>query len=197
MENLKELLNAVLLALFIQPSLYWAPAGLPFLRLGETFFYCNFPIKRFSGMQAGLLKNWQARLSKSNSIRKITAQWFIDALGLIKYCNNISYLRLPILALDHESREKILLFSKREGLGMSAMYPIPIHEIEELREQFKGVNFPIAKEVSRRILTIPTHQLLTQSDKKRIVALMNLHADELATLRGHELVLSVKKKFSG
>ena len=74
---------------------------------------------------------------------------------------------------------------------MSAMYPIPIHEIEELKEQFKGVNFPIAKEVSQRILTIPTHQLLTQSDKERIVALMNLHADELATLRGHELVHSV------
>jgi dTDP-4-amino-4,6-dideoxygalactose transaminase len=170
-ETLKELLKVILLVLFIRPSLYWFPAGLPFLRLGETIFCSDFPIKRFSGMQAGLLDNWQVRLSESNDARKRSARGFIDILGLVDLCDDIPYLRLPIMALNHESRERLLSLSRRDGLGVSAIYPTPIHEIEELRGQFPGASFPAAKEVSQRILTIPTHQLLTQRDRERIAAL--------------------------
>jgi dTDP-4-amino-4,6-dideoxygalactose transaminase len=187
-ETLKELLNVVLLALFIRPSLYWFPAGLPFLRLGETIFYRDFPIKRLSGVQAGLLENWQIRLSESNGARRRSARWFIDALRLADRYDDIPYLRLPIMALNHESREKILSLSRCRGLGVSTMYPTPIHEIEEFREQFRGASFPVAREVSQRILTIPTHQLLTQSDRERIAAL-NLHPDRLASHSGREPAL--------
>lgn len=122
-------------------------------------------------MQAALLENWQARVTESNNARTRSAQWFIDKLCLVNRGNDIAYLRLPIIALDHESREKLLSLSKRQGLGLSAMYPMPINEIKELRERFEGSSFPVAKEVSQKILTIPTHQLLTQSDREKIAAL--------------------------
>ena len=170
-ETLKEFLKIVLIGLFVRPSLYWFPSGLPFLRLGETIFYRDFPIKRLSRMQAGLLDNWQVRLSKSNEARRTSARWFIDKLRLEERNNETPYLRLPVVTLNHHLRERVLSLSRQRGLGVSAMYPTPIHEIEELKEQFKGVSFPAAKEVSRRLLTIPTHQLLTQRDREGIAAL--------------------------
>jgi hypothetical protein len=39
----------------INPSRYWFPAGLPFLKLGETKFYTDFPITRMDPVRAGLL----------------------------------------------------------------------------------------------------------------------------------------------
>lgn len=191
-ETLKEFLKVLLLALFIRPSLYWFPAGLPFLRLGETIFYRDFPLKRLSGMQAGLLENWQVRLSESNEARRKAARWLIDALRLEKPDDDIAYLRLPVMALNHESRERVLSLSREKGLGVSAMYPTPINEIEELKEQFRGASFPAAKEVSQRILMIPTHQLLPQSDRERIAAL-NLHPYGLAMHSGREPALSADR----
>ena len=170
-ENLKEFLKVVCIDLFIRPSLFWFPAGISFLKLGETIFYKDFPVKKLSGMQAGLLDNWQVRLCESNEARRKSARWFIDALYLEQRSDEIPYLRLPILVHKRESRESVLSLSRQTGLGISAMYPTPIHEIAELKEQFKGESFHAAREVSQKLLTIPTHQFVTHSDREKIAAL--------------------------
>ncbi len=176
-ETLKEFLKVILLGLFIRPSLYWFPAGLPFLKLGETIFYRNFPIKRLSGMQAGFLMDWQVRLGIANEARRRSAQWLIGALHLAKGDNGIPYLRLPVLASNPTFRDKVLLISQQKGLGLSIMYPRPINEIAELKEQFRGSSYPAAKEVSLKLLAIPTHSLLMQHDKESIVALKRLQKE--------------------
>lgn len=171
-ETFREFLSVAVMGLFIHPSLYWFPAGLPFLKLGETVFYRDFPVKRLSGMKAGLLKGWQKRLEETNRIRRENAAYFCERLrSRLRLSNgsSIPCLRLPVMPDETETKERIFSRSERNGLGISRMYPTAINEIEEIKHQFDGMAFPSAGKAAERLLTIPTHQFLTERDKEEIV----------------------------
>ncbi|OGW36513.1 MAG: hypothetical protein A2010_12865 [Nitrospirae bacterium GWD2_57_9] len=169
-QAIAELVQAALLALFLRPSLYWFPAGLPALKLGETFFYRDFAINRLSGVQAGLLRGWQQRLDLSNRARRENADYFCRHLGIRQpRVQPRALLRLPVLSASAAEREGILAGSKEQGLGISSMYPAPVNRIEEIRDQFGSASFPAAQEAADRIVTLPTHPLLTRRDRQAIV----------------------------
>ena len=79
-EVLKDFVRLVLMTIFIRPRLYWIPAALPFLRLGDTVFPKEIPLKRMSGTKAGLLRSWRSRLTQSNQVRSETATYFSRAV---------------------------------------------------------------------------------------------------------------------
>ena len=179
-ETIKEFLKMLSMSIFIRPSLYWFPSGLPFLRLGETIFYKEFPLKRLSGMQAGFLRYWQKQLEESNRIRQENAEYFLDRLRLrsrIRENNNASipYLRLPVLVKNREERDKLFFISKKKGSGLSLVYPTTINEIEEIKDLFDGKTFPNAKIVSERLLTVPTHCFLKEKDIEEICKLFKIN----------------------
>ena len=60
----KTLVEAAMMTVFLRPSLYWMPAALPFLGLGETVYETDFTLARLSGAQAGLLRDWRERLRR-------------------------------------------------------------------------------------------------------------------------------------
>jgi dTDP-4-amino-4,6-dideoxygalactose transaminase len=168
-ETLVEFLNVTALAIFIRPFLYWFPSGLPFLKLGETLFYKNFPIKRLSGMKAGILHKWKKRLEESNDIRKKNAEYFRKLLCLNIHADlSISFLRLPLIVDNRKMRDNIYSLAQKKGLGISFMYPTSIDNIEEIHALFEGKAFPHARDIANRILTLPTHQLLSERDKRDI-----------------------------
>ena len=175
-ENVAELVKAVLLALFIRPSLYWLPAGLPFLKLGETLFYRDFPMKRLSGMKAGLLANWRRRLEEYNLARKENAEY---------YCTNLSLgprpglsaaqasLRFPIVVASRGMRDGIVEGLSKLGLGVGRMYPSPVNMIEEIRNEFQGQEYPSAQRLSERLFTVPLHPLVGTKERRAICELLN------------------------
>jgi perosamine synthetase len=81
-EVLKDFLLVVFMTIFIRPGLYWIAAALPFLRLGQTIFPKDIPMRRLSGMKAGLMRNWSSRLARSNNLRSETAAYFTRQLPL-------------------------------------------------------------------------------------------------------------------
>jgi perosamine synthetase len=167
-----EFFKVMALAIFLRPSLYWMPAGLPFLKLGETLFCTDFPVEKLSGMHAGVLLDWKGRLEKANRVRQKNAKYFIESLGLRKFDNySGSFLRLPFVAENTESRNRVLAASRIRGMGISRMYPFPVNEIHEMQAQFAGHTFPEAKAVADRLLTIPTHELLTEEDRESVCGL--------------------------
>lgn len=169
-EMLKDFVKLALMGVFIRPRLYWIPAALPFLRLGQTLFPKEIPLRRLCGMKAGLLHAWRSRLSQSNRIRSESARYFNGrlALGPRPAPAAHPYLRLPVLATSPEQRKRILRRSQERGLGLSVAYPTPINEIPELKAAFGGARFPSARKVADRLLTIPTHQWLSEKDKRAI-----------------------------
>lgn len=172
-ETAKEFLQLLLMVVFIRPILYWFPEGLPFLKLGETLFYREFPVKKLSGMKARCLWNWPRRLETANRIRSVTADYFREHLPFKKFSVQpaISYLRLPLILDSRETRDRVYSYSQTNGLGFSRMYPTPVNEIEEIKGMFDGEAYPRAKAVAERLITLPTHHLVAQRDKEAICAL--------------------------
>ena len=58
---MKLVLSSIILIVFMHPAFFWFPKALPFLKLGETIFEPEFPIKKLSSFQAGLARNWQQK----------------------------------------------------------------------------------------------------------------------------------------
>lgn len=170
MESLLSFCTVLLMNIFLRPSLYWFPSGLPFLRLGETIFHKDFPVKKFSGIQAGLMKNWKGRLEASNRRRRENSDHFSRTEGLRRHHDNSApVLRLPVIAGDPRARNNIYSQSREKGMGISCMYPTSVDKISEIEDLFTGKSFPKASEIAERILTLPTHELLSEEDKRTIV----------------------------
>jgi perosamine synthetase len=168
-EALGAWLQLALMALFIHPALYWFPAGLPFLKLGETFFYRDFPIRKLSGMKAALLRHWRRDLEESNRIRSEAAAWMRAHLPVGSRSEaGVAYLRLPVLCESGSVRDRLLLVSRSRGLGLSLMYPKAINEIDEIKDHFEGQSFPSSRKLADRLLTVPTHPLVSCRDQENI-----------------------------
>ncbi len=180
-KEIAELLKMIVLKIFINPNLYWFPSGISALKLGETIFYRNFPVEKLSGMRTGILRGWKARLNEANRIRRENAEWFANRLGIRPVnTKDVSFLRLPVLLDDSDIRDKVFNMSKKMGLGLSTMYPTPINEIEEIKDEMGIENYPGAKSVCERLLNLPVHELLSERDKNKICFLFN----EIGTAMG-------------
>mgnify|MGYP003337173592 CR=1 FL=1 len=159
-------LELLVMRVFIHPALYWFPAGLPFLGLGETKFYTDFPMCRMDEVRAHLLNGWQGRLARSNQERSSRAQWLVEGLDLARrgvkpiMGEGSFFLRLPVLVRGREAKEAICQLSLEQGAGLSQNYPATIQEIPELAGQLADRRCPGAQEVVDRLVTLPTHQFV-------------------------------------
>lgn len=169
LESLRDIFEALVMNIFINPILFWFPSGLPFLKLGQTTFYKEFPMKKLSGTKAGLMRDWVERLEILNRIRTENANHIIQRLELKYKLNSlIPYLRIPIMLKSEKLRNKIYSASQELGLGMSMMYPTAINEIEEIKNIFIGQSFPSADKVSKTLLAVPTHCYIKDRDRESI-----------------------------
>ena len=170
-EVLTEFAKVLCMAIFIRPRLYWIPAALPFLQLGQTIFPKTVALKRLSGMQAGLLHNWQRRVDESNRNRSQTAAAVSQQLSLaLPNGPAHPYLRLPYFAATRQGRDRIHSLAQQRGLGLSVAYPTAINDIPEISGMFAGKRFPSAHAVAEHIVTIPTHQWMSAKDRAAIAA---------------------------
>ena len=167
----KEIFEVCLLALmsiFIHPILYWLPSGLTFLGLGETKYPHDIPMYKMSRIKAGVLNSWKKNLEKSNTIRSS------NTIKYSKYIfRKVPCLRFPILLKCNNVRERLYSSSITKDLGISKMYPASVNEIEEIRSLFINEEYPVAKKISERLLTLPTHPYVRDSDVEKIIKLLD------------------------
>ncbi len=175
METLREFIKTALMSLFIRPYLYWIPAAMPFLKLGLTLFDIHFPVQKLSSMQRGLCVGWVSRLEKAMLVRKGQAAQLCRKLrttGAIPPSLAIPYLRLPVIMENRDQKRRICQESNKKGLGITQMYPSPVNEIPQIAHRFTGLNFPAARLVADRLITIPLHQFVRDRDREDIVRLV-------------------------
>jgi dTDP-4-amino-4,6-dideoxygalactose transaminase len=171
-ETLTDFLQLAFMKVLIRPALYWIPAAVPFLRLGQTIFPTRIIVARMSGMKAGVLRRWRLHLTRSNRIRSQTATYFRERMPLPTVDDPAHpYLRLPVYAATPEHKKKIYSLSQARGLGLSAAYPAPVSDIPAVRALVNGYRCPTAEAVSKRLLTLPTHHWLSETDKQAIAEL--------------------------
>jgi len=191
-DMLKNWLEVALTKVLINPSLYWLPVGLPFLKLGETKFYTDFPVARLDPIRAGLLRRWKRRLADSTRHRVAHSEHMQTSLALANVQTikpsrrgQSVYLRLPVLMRSKQQKEAVCRMSAEQGLGISSMYPSPLQDIAELRDTLSSQRVPKASMIAERLVTLPTHELVSDSDLVRICSVIQAaqRVDGAATIR--------------
>ena len=168
---LKDFFTVLFMTTFIRPRLYWLPSLLPFLRIGETVYPKNIAMTRLSAVKAGFLHNWQMRLGRANAIRARAAAFFCERLPVPNGRAHVPpYLRLPVLMKSRSEQARVHAESVSSGLGIALAYPAPVSDIPEVRVASFSArrSFPGARYVVERLITLPTHELLSDRDKRRI-----------------------------
>jgi perosamine synthetase len=170
-EYIRNILEIVFLMIFIHPALYWFPSQLPFLKLGETRFHDDFPVRKLTGFHAGLLNDWRRKLEKYNVRRLRNGGYYRKHLTgykeLSKYSDQCQYLRFPICMKDKDAKDT--LCKAGNHLGISPMYPCSANRIEEIKEFFGNSRYPRAERLAETLVALPTHILLKDEDLKAIV----------------------------
>lgn len=167
---LRDVANLLLMTLFIRPRLYWIPSLLPFLRLGETVFPSDVPLHRLGAVKAALLGGWQRRLTESNAARAHVAADLRDRLQLPASVRH-PYLRIPLLAPTALAKRRLHALGHARGLGIGAAYPTPVSDIPQIRDTFRGQQFPAAQQVAECLVTVPTHRWVSERDRRAITDL--------------------------
>lgn len=177
---LLDLIKTFLMMLLIRPRLYWIPASIPMLKLGQTFFYKDFPMARLSGANAGLLTRWRDRLNRSLCGREEVAKYFQQEMRLPEpSARPRPYLRLPILMKDRNERDTLFAHSQRQGAGLSLMYPGTLNDIDEIRDS--NLRFPGAQSIADRLIALPTHEYVSSRDLGVISALVGCRLNQPRT----------------
>jgi dTDP-4-amino-4,6-dideoxygalactose transaminase len=167
-------LTLAALSVFVSPGLYWLPAGLPFLRLGETIFHEDFPVRGFSSFRASLLRHWPARLHQLNAARRRAADFYVRNIeGAQEHAPNLPYLRFPLSIEHDEARRRILDEGDGRLLGIGRMYPGSVGAIPQLQGRLARKSFPEAERRAASLLTLPTHPLLSEVDLRKVCAIVN------------------------
>jgi len=178
--KVQVIVYALAISALMHPSIFWLPKSMPGLRLGETVYDPRFPIKRFSGFQAGLARNWRKRITLFQTLRKQNMRYWGKILSRFSWLQPIftinksfeetfPLLRLPVLVQTASLRDTLLEISERRGLGIMPSYPTSIDKIEKLKYLYNGKTYPGAKQCANQLVTFPVHGLVSAKDRLRIV----------------------------
>jgi dTDP-4-amino-4,6-dideoxygalactose transaminase len=158
---------------------------MPGLKLGETIFTLDFPTEK---MNSWVLRVGNKLMPQFDSIRKRRLELmriYAEKLGPLKdefaffpkfNGEDIALLRFPIVFMDREKRDRILIELKKKGLGATGMYPVPLNEQRGVSPYLLGSKAcPNAKFVSERILTLPIHEHVRVEDVEHIRQIIEKH----------------------
>ena len=175
MDSLRTFLEVCFMKIFLSPYLYWLPSGLPFLKLGETKFYHDFPVYRLSGVKAGLLRHWRETLEVYNECRLKTGKIYLKKLNLEGtlpiYSSTSPYLRFPIYVNGNHLNVKDYEYYRI--FGMTRLYPDSVNNIDDIRGYVIGEYCKNSESIAKNLLTLPTHALVQDRDIMNICNMVN------------------------
>jgi dTDP-4-amino-4,6-dideoxygalactose transaminase len=181
-EGGKLLLKMFSYSLLLHPRLFWIPNSLPFLKLGTTEFEPSFPARGMHALSLALLQRLLGDLVGVNQVRQRNAKTITDALrGSRNFdlpnpgaTSQPTFVRLPVVARDHATRDRAVAQLRDVGIGATTFYPSAICDIPGIGAHMSGRSFHRvqAEELSRRLLTLPVHPFVEPQDIDRMVEVL-------------------------
>ncbi len=170
--------KVVATSLLLSPTRYWIPNSLPFLKLGITEYKPGFPVTGLPRLSRVLLSQLLSSLNELNQGRRSKAGRIASALAHNSKVRiprpalscSPTFVRLPLLARDEATRDRAVRELVRAGIGASGFYPQAVCDIPGISAEMAGGDFhrPGAEDLARRLLTLPTHPLVNDSDLGRM-----------------------------
>ena len=147
---------------------------------------CNFDnfYLAFPNFLAYLALKGLEKLDKYTKIRLKNAQYYLNNLTnkskkisfIFLNLFNYNWFRFPILLNSEEEKNKLLKEARKQNIilwtSWSWINLAPTWTNLE-KAHYKVWSCPIAEDISKRILTLPNHKLITKKDLKRVVNLLN------------------------
>jgi perosamine synthetase len=169
-------------SLLLHPRLYWFPQSLPFLNLGTTEFDPQFRQSQMPAVVRELLIRTHNRLVKFNEVRRANAAALregIEGNSLFATVHEPEesqpgYIRFPLIARDEATRDRAAKALQAAGYGATPLYPQAICDIEGIEPHMAVTDFhrPAAEDLSRRLLTLPTHPYVRPRDVRTMIAVL-------------------------
>ena len=158
------------------PRAWWFISKLP-LGFEPQYHSMDFGLAQLSDWQAAFALSVLERLDSINHIRIENARYLMERLqpldGIILPRaldeSEPVYLRLPVVVKDPKLREVIHDELHRCGITASRMYIRSLNRYDYLRGTVPDTEYPHAEYVADRILTLPTHPLVTKEDLELIL----------------------------
>ena len=159
-----------------RPTLYAAPASLPFLRLGQTTYREPRPLREPATVACAVLATtWglaerEAEIRRANAARLLAAVQDQSGFATIETsaAAQPGYLRLPVIA-SADSRRAVVAGAARR-LGVMPGYPRALCDVERVQRrcQNRHNQFSGSRLLAARVCTLPTHSRLSADDLVRL-----------------------------
>ena len=147
-----------------RPSLYWIPASLPFLGLGETPYRAPHPASSMAAASvAALAAAWDESTRETVHRREAAAAWRrsttvqgwsipeSDATAAVR-----GELRLAVVLPPDQHSSSV---AARVGRGAMPGYPITLAHLPALADRLQHPGpMPGADALARRLMTLPCHR---------------------------------------
>jgi dTDP-4-amino-4,6-dideoxygalactose transaminase len=79
-----------------------------------------------------------------------------------------AFLRLPLLEADSSAKERTILALRQAGIGATGSYPLSLADVPGLQPHLAApVRALGGRAVASRIVTLPTHPMVTERDVRR------------------------------
>jgi dTDP-4-amino-4,6-dideoxygalactose transaminase len=144
---------------------------------------------RLTEIQSAMGLTQLAKLEKNNAVRRSLVRRYRELLsamqGVIMPFAGMeaesSCHILPIVLAEGTDREAVQSSLKRAGIQTSIHYP-PVHQFTNFAQRFRA-DVPVVESIAPRLLTLPLHPLMTESDVELVCA--ELNASLAGTMAGH------------
>ena len=155
-----------------RPSIYGIPASIPSLHLGETVYHEAQEPRGMSRAAVTLLDRTLSGMRRTVRERQANASILRDAADQSRNLDTVraietgesGYLRFPVLLRD-DPRDN-------SALGIARGYPRPLSLDPQMQPCLIASQEPLhgAHELARRLVTLPTHHMVTTFDLERLSA---------------------------
>jgi perosamine synthetase len=145
-----------------QPHKYW-----------HTTLGYNF---RMTDIQAAIGRGQLRRLSEWVVRRRANARYLRDRLtssGLLfvqqeEANSEHSYHQFTVLLPAAHDREAFMARLRENGVESAIHYPTPLHQQPAFEAYSRGLSLPVSEDASRRVVSLPVHPHLSESDLEYI-----------------------------
>jgi len=162
--------------LLARASVYALPAGLPFLRLGETVYRDPRPLRAPTGTSCSVVAATWGLADREIEVRRRNAERLLDELRRQPGFETIrtprhsqpGYLRLPVLASPAVRRAACDTAARR--LGVMPGYPKVLCDLETFAPRCinRDAAFRGSRLLAARLCTLPTHSRLGARDLEEL-----------------------------
>ncbi len=132
---------------------------------------------RFDSIQAAILSvKFDKLFDQQIKSRQHVASLYQQYLGngvMTPYVEPHNLSAFAQYTIQVDQRDQVQAQLKQQGIPTAVHYPKPLHQQDALRDLFLQQSFPVAEHAASRVLSLPFHPYLEESEIEKVASAVN------------------------